>query len=194
MRAVNFGAVLLLSLGLAMDATAVSAAKGFSVQRVQPRHVALVAIFFGGFQALMPLLGWTISAQVSPLVRAWDHWIAFFLLAGMGARMLWEARGSFVKTESDNRDPFGFQVMLALSVATSIDALAAGFTLPVMGAPLVLSLATIGLTTAVLSAIGLFAGRRFGLALGQRLDAAGGAILIASGVKILVDHIYLQAG
>jgi len=193
MRAVNFGAVLALSLGLAMDATAVSAAKGFAVPRVQVRHVLLVALFFGGFQAFMPLVGWMISERVGPLVRAWDHWIAFLLLATLGANMLRDAFGS-VKPEAPEHDHFGFQVMLALALATSIDALAAGFTLPVMGAPLLLSIFTIGTTTAILSATGLFAGRRFGLALGARLDALGGLILIALGIKILVDHLYLQAG
>lgn len=193
MRAVNFGAVLILSLGLAMDATAVSAAKGFAVPRVEARHVALVALFFGGFQALMPLAGFMIGAQVGPLVRAWDHWIAFFLLAALGVKMLWEAN-SAAADRAGARSDFGFHVMLALAVATSIDALAAGFTLPLIGAPLLLSLVTIGTTTALLSAIGLFAGKRFGAALGQRLDVAGGVILIALGVKILVDHILLQAG
>ncbi len=193
MRAVNFGAVLALSLGLAMDATAVSAAKGFAVPRVRLRHVLLVAVFFGSFQALMPFLGWMISERLGPLVRAWDHWIAFFLLAALGANMLREAFGP-VRAEASERDRFGFQVMLALAVATSIDALAAGLALPAMGAPLLLSVLTIGLTTAVLSAAGLFAGRRFGLALGSRLDALGGLVLIALGIKILVDHLYLNAG
>ncbi len=175
-----------------MDATAVAAAKGFAVPRIGPRHVLLVAVFFGGFQAFMPLVGWMISEELGPLVRAWDHWIAFFLLGALGAKMIHEAF-SEPGTEN-NRDGFGLYVMLALAVATSIDALAAGFTLPLIGAPLLLSIATIGLTTAVLSATGLFAGRRFGLALGSRLDALGGGILIALGAKILVDHVYLNAG
>lgn len=188
----NFGAVLALSLGLAMDATAVAAAKGFAVPRIRPRHVLLVAVFFGGFQAFMPFLGWMISEELGTLVRAWDHWIAFLLLGALGAKMLHEAFSE--PAVESNRDDFGLHVMLALAVATSIDALAAGFTLPVLGAPLGVSIATIGLTTALLSAMGLFAGRRFGLALGSRLDALGGGILIALGVKILVDHVYLNAG
>jgi putative Mn2+ efflux pump MntP len=193
MRAVNFAAVFVLSLGLAMDAAAVSAAKGFAVERVRLRHVVMVALFFGGAQALMPLAGWLIGASVGPLVQAWDHWIAFALLAALGCRMLWEARSS-QQGLALKRDDFGLRVMFALAIATSIDAMAAGITLPMIGAPLLTSLLTIGITTALLSAAGLFAGHRFGAALGQRLDVAGGFILIALGVKILVDHMYLQAG
>jgi putative Mn2+ efflux pump MntP len=188
MRAVKFGAILFLSLGLAMDATAVSAAKGLSVPRIRARHVALVALFFGGFQALMPLIGWVIGARVGPLVEAWDHWVAFVLLVALGGKMLWEARGGQTELAPKGGDAFAIHVMLALALATSIDALAAGITLPMLDAPMLLSLVTIGLTTAVLSALGLFAGRRFGAALGRRLDVAGGLMLIALGAKILAEH------
>jgi putative Mn2+ efflux pump MntP len=190
----TFGAILLLSLGLAMDATAVSAARGLAVQRILPRHVLLVAGFFGGFQALMPLLGWLVGSRVGPLVQAWDHWIAFALLVALGSKMLWEARAPGGADEGGEAagDPFGLKIMFVLAVATSIDALAVGITLPLLDAPFVLSLATIGVTTALLSALGLFAGRRFGALLGKRLDAAGGLVLIGLGLKILVEH--LRAG
>ncbi|WP_437730377.1 manganese efflux pump MntP [Sorangium sp. So ce1335] len=186
----SFGAILLLALGLAMDATAVAAARGLAVPAIRARHVALVAGFFGGFQALMPLIGWLLGERVGPLVKAWDHWIAFGLLAAIGGKMLWEARGG--NDEEDDgapKDLFALNVMFVLAIATSIDALAVGFTLPMLNAPLALSLATIGITTAVLSALGLFAGRRFGAVLGKRLDAAGGVVLIGLGVKILIEHL-----
>lgn len=189
----SFGAILFLAVGLAMDATAVSAARGLATPKLLPRHVLLVAVFFGGFQALMPLIGWLVGSRVGPLVQAWDHWIAFVLLAAIGGKMLWEARGAN-EADGDERaspaaDPFGTKVMLVLAVATSIDALAVGFTLPMLSAPFLLSLATIGITTALLSALGLFAGRRFGALLGKRLDLAGGLVLVGLGTKILVEHL-----
>jgi putative Mn2+ efflux pump MntP len=188
---VSFGAILLLALGLAMDATAVSAARGIAVPAILPKHVFLVAAFFGGFQALMPLLGWLLGSRIGPLVEAWDHWIAFALLGAIGGKMLWEARGGEEEKEGEDRtaDLFGLKVMFVLAVATSIDALAVGITLPMLNAPFALSLITIGVTTAILSALGLFAGRRFGAVLGKRLDAAGGLVLIGLGVKILVEHL-----
>ncbi|XXX78307.1 manganese efflux pump MntP family protein [Sorangium sp. So ce134] len=185
----SFGAILLLALGLAMDATAVSAARGLAVPVIRARHVALVAGFFGGFQALMPLIGWLLGARVGPLVQAWDHWIAFVLLGGIGGKMLWEARSGADDDDGAQKDLFALRVMFVLAIATSIDALAVGFTLPMLNAPLALSLVTIGVTTAVLSAIGLFAGRRFGAMLGKRLDVAGGVVLIGLGVKILIEHL-----
>lgn len=186
----SFAPLLLLAVGLAMDATAVAAARGMAVPAIRPGHVVRVALFFGGFQALMPLFGWLLGARVGPVVQAWDHWIAFGLLGGIGAKMLWEARaGHDCEEEEPGADPFGLRVMIVLAIATSIDALAAGITLPVLGAPMTLSLVTIGVTTAVLSALGLFAGRRFGAVLGRRLDLAGGIVLIGLGGKILLEHL-----
>lgn len=182
----------MLALGLAMDATAVSAARGMAVPKIQARHVFLVAAFFGGFQALMPVVGWLVGTRIGPFLEKWDHWIAFALLAAIGGKMLWEARGTKDDDERAVPDPFGLKVMLVLAIATSIDALAVGVTLPMLHAPFVLSLATIGITTAILSIVGLYAGRRFGAVLGRRLDVLGGLVLIGLGIKILVEH--LRAG
>jgi putative Mn2+ efflux pump MntP len=185
---VSFGGIVMLALGLAMDATAVSAARGLAVPEVRLRHVLLVTLFFGGFQALMPMLGWLAGARIGPFVRAWDHWIAFGLLAFVGGKMLMDAFRSEDEA-AESTDHFALKTMLVLAVATSIDALAVGFTLPMLDAPFALSLVTIGVTTALLSAAGLFAGRRFGAMLGKRLDVAGGLVLIALGIKILVEHL-----
>ncbi len=186
----TFGSILVLAVGLAMDATAVAAARGLATPRILPRHVLLVAGFFGGAQAVMPAIGWLIGSRVGPVVQAWDHWIAFVLLAAIGGKMLWEARGGAADDDAPAAgDPFGLRVMFVLAIATSIDALAVGITLPMLDAPFVLSLATIGVTTALLSALGLFAGRRFGALLGKRLDLAGGLVLIGLGVRILVEHL-----
>ena len=187
----SFGSILLLAVGLAMDATAVAAARGLAVPRVRPAHGLLVAAFFGGFQALMPLIGWFVGDRVGAMVEAWDHWVAFGLLGGLGAKMLWDATqgDDSEPSEAIEANPFRLRVMLVLAVATSIDALAVGVTLPMLEAPLVLTLVTIGLTTAVLSVLGLYAGRRFGALLGPRLDALGGLILIGLGIHILVRHL-----
>jgi putative Mn2+ efflux pump MntP len=182
------GTILLLSVGLAMDATAVAGARGLAVPRIRARHVWLVATFFGGFQALMPVLGWLVGARVGPLVEAWDHWIAFGLLAAIGGKMLWEAFHADDEAPPAGEDAFRLGVMLVLAVATSIDAFAVGITLPMIGAPLLASVAVIGITTAVLSAAGLYAGRRFGALLGRRLDVVGGVVLIAIGVRIVLGH------
>jgi manganese efflux pump family protein len=186
---VSFGAILLLALGLAMDATAVSAARGLSVPAIRARHVLLVAAFFGGAQALMPVIGWLLGARIGPRVQAWDHWIAFVLLAFIGGKMLWEARGDDSGDGETTVDHFAWSSMFVLAIATSIDALAVGITLPMLNAPFALSVATIGVVTALLSAAGLFAGRRFGAMLGKRLDLAGGVVLIGLGVKILIEHL-----
>jgi putative Mn2+ efflux pump MntP len=192
----SFPSLLLLATGLAMDAMAVAAARGLAVPRLYARHVVVVAAFFGGFQALMPLVGWLlgafVGARIGTVLQDVDHWIAFALLAGLGGKMLWEARGSDEDDDDDGApdpDPFRLRVMLALAVATSIDALAVGITLPMLGAELVAAVVTIGVTTAVLSSLGLFLGRRFGAALGSRLDVAGGLVLIGLGAKILLEHL-----
>lgn len=172
-----------------MDAMAVAAARGLSVKRVQLKHVLLVAGFFGGFQALMPLFGWLLGSRVGKAIEAWDHWIIFALLGGIGGKMLWEAFHQETEAPLKEEEAFGLRVMLLLAIATSIDALAAGFALPLLGAPLGVSLAAIGITTATLSALGLFAGHRFGAALGSRLDALGGLVLIGLGLKSLLEHL-----
>ena len=185
----KLGAIWLLAFGLSMDAMAVAAARGLAVRQVRLRHVALVAGLFGGFQALMPLFGWLLGSRVGTAIAAWDHWVIFALLGGIGGKMLWEAFFGAEQAKPLEADAFRLRVMLLLALATSIDALAAGFVLPLMGAPLGMSLAVIGVTTATLSALGLFAGHRFGAALGSRLDALGGIVLIGLGAKTLVEHL-----
>lgn len=187
---VKLGSILLIAVGLAMDATAVAAARGMAVSRVRVKHALLVAGFFGGFQALMPLLGWLLGAKIESVVGSWDDWIAAALLAGVGGKMLWEARhGDGERAIPADDDLFGLKVMLVLAVATSIDAWAVGITLPILGAPLLLSLAVIGVTTAVLSVLGLLLGRRFGATLGKRLDILGGLLLVGMGLKLVLEHI-----
>jgi manganese efflux pump family protein len=195
--------LILLSVGLAMDATAVSATRGLTLTRIEPRHLGLVGVFFGGSQALMPIVGYGLGASVGQWVKAWQHWLVFALLAGLGARMLREGfrRGEVTgpdRAAADAQevppvagaDAFALPVMLGLALATSIDALAAGITLPLLGAPLIISSLSIGLVTAALSMFGLWVGRRFGDVLGHRLDVVGGLTLIALGTKALIEHLW----
>lgn len=195
----TFGAILVLAVGLAMDATAVAAARGMAARSLQFRHVLAISLLFGGFQALMPLIGWLVGARLGPTIQAWDHWIAFALLSAIGGKMLWEARAQHDTAAAPALrvdELFRIRVLLVLAIATSIDALAAGITLPMLGAPLALSIATIGVTTAALCVVALFLGRSVGRALGPRfhlfgrgLDAIGGVTLIALGAKILAEHL-----
>lgn len=189
----TFPALLLLAVGLALDAMAVAAARGLATQRVLPRHALLVALLFGGFQGGMPLLGWAIGSGLGAIATRFGHFIASALLAAMGGKMLWEALKGGQASESDRsepeRDAFEIHTLLALALATSIDAFAAGIMLPVLGAPLVLSVVTIGVTTAFLSAVGLYTGRHFGERFGRRLDALGGVILIGLALRTFLDHI-----
>jgi putative Mn2+ efflux pump MntP len=186
-----FAQILLLALGLSMDAMAVAAGRGVALTKVRPRHLALVAGFFGGFQALMPCLGWALGSQVGGYVQAWDHWLVLLVLGGIGAKMLWESRKSAGANEAppNAERAFGPRVLCLLAIATSIDALAAGFTLPLVGAPLLLSIVTIGVTAALLSALGLLAGQRIGAAFAGKLEAFGGLMLIGLGVKTVIEHV-----
>src|SRR5688572_11902167 len=130
----NALAILTLSVGLAMDATAVSAARGCAASAVRPQDVLRVAALFGGFQALMPGIGWCVGESLGSVVSSWDHWIAFVLLGGVGAKMLWEARdgAGASPVRGADRDLFATRALVLLAVATSIDALAAGITLPML--------------------------------------------------------------
>jgi putative Mn2+ efflux pump MntP len=184
----SFLQIFLLSVGLAMDAAAVSVARGCAAGRSSHAgEVARVALLFGGAQALMPLLGWALGSQMSESMAAVDHWVAFGVLAFIGGKMLKDA-GSKAPDEPE-APGFGWRILIGLAIATSIDAFAVGLTLPLLNAPLALSVVTIGVVTAMLSALGVMLGRRFGTLLGHKLDAFGGVVLILLGVKILVEHL-----
>ncbi len=190
MNALDITTVVALAFGLAMDATAVSAAKGVAVPKVLPSHVAKVALWFGGSHTLVPLLGYLVGARIGPHVEAWTHWISGLLLAAIGAKMVHEARSDDDEDapKAQGEDPFGARVMAALAVATSIDTFAAGVTLPMWKAPLGVSLAAIGLMAATMSTIGLFAGRKLGALFGKRLEIVGGLVLVLLGVKVVAEH------
>ena len=179
--------ILLLGIGLSMDAFAVSICKGLSAKRLQTRHYLIIGAWFGGFQALMPTIGFFLGSTFEQYITAFDHWVAFVLLSAIGAGMIKE---SLSKEESNGNDSFSFKTMLLLALATSIDALAVGITfalLPDVNVPLAVCL--IGITTFVCSAAGLKVGNLFGLKYKAKAELAGGIILILIGLKILLEHL-----
>lgn len=187
----TLGEILLLALGLAMDATAVAATRGLVAPVVRVRDAALIGLLFGTFQAGMPLIGWLLGDGLGAYIQAVDHWIACAILVALGGRMIWNARrdddDAVAKAPDD--DLFRLRTLLPLAVATSIDALAAGITLPLVGAPLGPSVALIGVVTALLSAFAALVGRRLGASMAGHLELVGGLVLVAIGVRILVEHL-----
>lgn len=181
--------ILILAVGVSMDAFAVSICKGLSVCKVRPRHASLAAAWLGGFQALMPLIGYFAGVAFADIVSSVDHWIAFVLLGIIGGKMVKE---SFEKDECCCTDPdFSFRTMLAMAVATSIDALAVGVSLAFLKANIWSAVLIIGLTTGAFSAAGIYIGNIFGNRYKSKAEFAGGLILILIGAKILCEHTLL---
>ena len=178
--------LFIIAVGLSMDAFAVSICKGLATGQVRLRHALTAGIYFGGFQALMPLVGYLLGVRFQGLISAFDHWIAFVLLGLIGANMIRESRGEAEKLDCD----FGFRAMIPLAVATSIDALAVGISLAMAGSVNIFYAAgIIALTTFVLSAIGVKVGSVFGDRFEKKAEVVGGIILIFLGVKILLEHL-----
>lgn len=180
--------LFILAVGLSMDAFSVAVCKGLSVHRVQKKHYLIVGAWFGGFQALMPAIGYLLGSTFSKYIEAYDHWVAFVLLAFIGGNMLREA---FSKKEEDAPDAsFAFKSMLVLAVATSIDALAVGVSFALLpNVNIVAAVLFIGVVTFLLSAVGLKVGNVFGAKYKSRAEIAGGVILILIGLKILLEHL-----
>lgn len=181
--------LFVIAVGLSMDAFAVSICKGLSVRRLRPRHNLICGLYFGGFQALMPVIGWLLGRQFESLIKSIDHWIAFALLVLIGANMIREA----VKNEEENlNDSFLPKTMLPLAVATSIDALAVGVTFAFLDVSIVPAVSMIGATTFILSAVGVKIGNVFGAKYKSKAELVGGIVLIAMGVKILIEHLFFD--
>lgn len=177
--------LIIIAIGVSMDAFAVSICKGLSVRSLQPKHACLTALWFGGFQALMPLIGYYLGVSFADFVSSVDHWIAFVLLGIIGGNMIKE---SFSKDECDYSPDFSFKTMLSLAVATSIDALAIGVSFAFLRVNIWTSVLIIGLTTGAFSAVGVVVGKWFGCRYKSKAEFAGGFILVAMGVKILLEH------
>ncbi len=179
--------LLILAAGLSMDAFAVSICKGLSVQKYQKRQSVIAGLYFGGFQALMPVFGWLLGKQFESLIKSVDHWIAFALLTLIGANMI---RESLKKEEEHLNSSFSPKSMLPLAVATSIDALAVGVTFAFLSVDIVPAVSVIGVVTFVFSAVGVKIGNLFGAKYKSKAELAGGIVLIAIGVKILIEHLF----
>lgn len=183
----SFFELFSLAVGLSMDAFAVSICKGLSVSRVRPKHMLICGLYFGGFQMLMPLIGYLLGVNFRSMIASVDHWIAFVLLALIGANML---RESFSRDKDENVDAsFGVKTMLLMAVATSIDALAVGVTFAFLEVNIVPAVSFIGITTFAFSAAGVLIGNIFGTKWKNKAEFAGGAILILIGLKILIEHL-----
>ncbi|ADU26393.1 manganese efflux pump MntP family protein [Ethanoligenens harbinense] len=181
--------LLLIAVGLSMDAFAVSVCKGLCMQRFMPRRAAVIALFFGGFQALMPFLGWVLGQQFSRYISQWDHWIAFGLLTFIGGKMLWEALHDKEVICQNKYAPLDLKELFLLAIATSLDALAVGVTFSFLHSSIVPSVTLIGCVTFALSWLGVFVGHRFGAFFRKKAEIAGGVILIVIGVRILLSHL-----
>ena len=179
--------LLILAIGLSMDAFAVSVCKGLSMEKISLKSAGVVGAWFGGFQALMPLMGYLLGSQFSSYIDKIDHWIAFALLALIGLNMIREA---FSKEENEAMaSSIYFRAMLAPAIATSIDALAVGVTFAFLDVAVVPAVCCIGIITCVLSMVGVKVGSVFGTRYKSKAEFVGGAILVLLGVKILLSHL-----
>ena len=180
--------IALIGVGLAMDAFAVSICKGLAMRRMNYKKAIIIAAFFGVFQALMPALGYVLGTTFANKIAAIDHWIAFILLALIGANMIKEALSSDDDECQDDSLRLGDLIML--SIATSIDALAVGITFAFFNVSLLLSVSMIGIITLIICVIGVKVGNVFGEKYKSKAELAGGLILIVMGAKILIDHLF----
>ncbi len=181
----GLGELFVIAVGLSMDAFAVSICKGLATGEVRLRHAATAGIYFGGFQAMMPLIGYLLGVNFQSMIVAFDHWIAFVLLGIIGVNMIRESREKADSLDCD----FCFKAMLPLAVATSIDALAVGVSFAFLQVKIVPAVCFIGLTTFAFSAVGVKLGSVFGEKYSSRAELAGGIVLIAMGTKILLEHL-----
>jgi len=184
----GFPELMILAVGLSMDAFAVAACRGLGMKKFAARNALVTALFFGGFQALMPLLGWLLGRQFEKYITGIDHWIAFVLLGFIGGKMIVE----FFKPDScpvNDTEKINYKELTTLAFATSIDALAAGITFAFLNISVGRAVALIGVTTFLLSFTAVAAARKFGHKLGRKAELAGGAALILIGLKILLSDL-----
>ena len=178
--------LFIIAVGLSMDAFAVAICKGLSVRVMRPRHAVITGLYFGGFQALMPLIGFLLGVQFQSLITSVDHWIAFALLVLLGINMIREAR---CPDEEDTNASLAFRAMLPMAVATSIDALAVGITFAFLEVSILPAVCFIAGTTFLLSCIGVKVGNLCGTRFQSKAELLGGIILIVLGLKILLEHL-----
>ncbi len=182
--------LIVIAVGLSMDAFSVSVCKGLSVSKVEAKHVLSCGLFFGIFQALMPTIGYFIGSAFSSYVEKFDHWIAFILLLYIGLNMIKEAKQP---DDEDKKDAdFSFKTMLLLAIATSIDALTIGISFAFLNVDLFASVMSIGFTTFLISSVGVLLGHKIGEKFSNKAEILGGIVLIALGTKILIEHLFFS--
>ena len=183
--------LFLLGVGLSMDAFAVSVCKGLGMKKLNKKQALIIGLYFGGFQALMPFVGWLLGSQFQKYITSIDHWIAFILLGFIGGKMMIEAVREWNEEEVvDVMDaPIDHKNMFVLAVATSIDALTVGITFAFLGTPIVEAITIIGITTMVISIAGVVVGNFFGSRYKSKAEFIGGLILVLLGLKILLEHL-----
>ena len=180
-----------IAVGLAMDAFAVSIVSGSIYKELHIRHALRMAFFFGAFQAIMPLIGYMAGRTFADSIEMWDHWIAFGILSVIGGKMVYEAF-KMKQVDKDPKDPSNLVVLVVLSIATSIDALAVGITLSLVTSYIFRAVATIGVITFIISYIGYIIGKRMGHFFENKIEIIGGLILIGIGFKILISHLIMH--
>jgi len=178
--------IVVIAIGLAMDAFAVAIVEGGAYKKLYLIHAFRVAVLFGLFQAFMPVVGYFCGVTVKSFIEGYDHWAAFGLLSAIGAKMIYES----FKIKGNEKSSSGVVMLLGLSVATSVDALTVGMTLGLVGSSIAVAAVIIGAVTFVLSYLGVYIGQKFGHFFESRIEAAGGLVLIAIGLKILLGHLY----
>lgn len=179
--------LILLAVGLSMDACAVAICKGLAIRRVTPKQMATVGLWFGGFQGLMPLFGYLLASFFAEFIRSVDHWVAFALLGFIGFNMLREA----LSKDDEEPDPsLSVKTMLVMAIATSIDAMAVGISFAFLEVNVIWAVSLIGAITFALSALGVKLGAAFGCRFKSKAELAGGVILISLGLKILIEHLF----
>ena len=184
--------VFLIGVGLAMDAFSVAVCKGLTMPKIDKKQTAVIALFFGGFQALMPFLGWALGKQFESYITAVDHWIAFILLGVIGGKMIYDVIKNNGKEEEEECCTCGkldLKELFTMAVATSIDALATGITFAFLKVNILSAISVIGTTTFILAVIGVLLGHKFGAKWKDKASLAGGIVLILLGTKILLEHL-----
>lgn len=195
-KTMDYVSLVGIALGLAMDAFAVSITKGATIRKVTPKFSLKLSFSFGLFQALMPILGWTIGKAGESFISAVDHWVAFILLSYLGIRMIIESNKAPEEKNSDQKEnDINFKTLITLSVATSIDALATGIILPSTvgaknAAAMMISVGIIGAITFILCAAGIYIGKNFGRLLSSKAELFGGVVLTGIGIKIFMEHMF----
>lgn len=181
--------LFLIGVGLSMDAFAVAVCQGLCMRKINWRHAFVIALFFGGFQALMPFLGWVLASQFAAYIQNVDHWVAFVLLMVIGGNMVRESMGGEEAAECAVQERLDLKRLTVMAVATSIDALAVGVTFAFLDVAIVPAIGLIGATTFALSLVGVAVGNYFGTRYKRRAELTGGIILMLLGAKILLEHL-----